>query len=166
MRHPWPVQAYRTKKRRGGKLYDLPGLPMASLIYNSLYHDALKGNVDLDVDSFKMLLVTSSYTAAKSHSRRSDITNEVSGTGYTSGGASCTLTLNSIDNTNNRVTVSFSLPSWPSSTITARGAVVYKARGGASSSDELVCFIDFGSDISSSNDTLSLAYITDLLVQN
>lgn len=139
---------------------------MPSLIYNSFYHDAIKGNIDTDTDSFKVLLVTSSYTPAKSHSKRSDITNEVSGTGYTSGGIAITLTLNSVNNTNNQVTVSFSTPSWASSTITARGCVVYKSRGGAASADELVCFVDFGADVVSSNDTFALNAITDLLVQN
>lgn len=139
---------------------------MPSLTYNSFYHDAVKGNIDTDTDSFKVLLVTSSYTAAKSHSKRSDITNEVSGTGYTSGGTSISLTLNSINNTNNQVTISFSTPSWTSATFTARGCVVYKSRGGASSADELVCFVDFGADVSCSNDTFSLDTITDLIIQN
>lgn len=139
---------------------------MPSLIYNSFYHDSLKGNVDLDVDSFKMMLVSSSYTPAKSHAKRSDITNEVTGTGYTSGGSSCTLTLNSIDNTFNTVSVSFTPPSWASATFTARGAVVYKSRGGASSADELVCFIDFGADVSCSNDTFAPSTPSDLIIQN
>jgi hypothetical protein len=45
---------------------------------------------------------------------------------------------------------------WASSTITARAAVIYKSRGGASSADELVCYVDFGADVSSSAATFSL----------
>lgn len=37
-------------------------------------------------DTFKMMLVTSSYTFSKAHAKRSDITNEVVGTGYAAGG--------------------------------------------------------------------------------
>ena len=34
---------------------------MASIIYNSALDDAVKGNIDFDTDSFKVMLVTSSY---------------------------------------------------------------------------------------------------------
>ncbi|NBW63990.1 MAG: hypothetical protein EBR33_12965, partial [Synechococcaceae bacterium WB4_1_0192] len=50
--------------------------------------------------------------------------------------------------------------SWPSSTITARKMVVYRARGGASSADELVACIDNGVNVSSSGNTLSVAAST------
>lgn len=68
---------------------------MASLIYNSAIDDMAKGAIDFDTDTFKVLLVTSSYSPNKdTHTKRSDVTNEVSGTGYTAGGATsaCTVT--------------------------------------------------------------------------
>lgn len=116
--------------------------------FDSTFEDCAKGALDLDTDSLKMMLVTSSYTFSKAHNRRDDITNEVSGTGYSAGGTAVTCTVTA-DTTNHRVDCVFSSPSWATSTITARGAVIYKARGGASSADELVGFIDFGSDVSS-----------------
>jgi len=43
-----------------------------------------KGAIDFDTDTFKILLVTSSYTADKdTHDKRDDVTNEVSGTTFT-----------------------------------------------------------------------------------
>lgn len=129
---------------------------MASLIYNSCLDDAAKGAIDFDTDSFKTLLVTSSYTPNKdTHTKRSDVTNEATGTGYTAGGVitACTVAK---DTANDRVTISFAAVSWPSSTITARGAVIYKARGGASSADELIGYVDFGGDVSSSAGTFSV----------
>ena len=57
---------------------------MASLIYNSAIDDMAKGAIDFDTDTFKILLVTSSYTADKdTHDKRDDVTNEVSGTTFT-----------------------------------------------------------------------------------
>ena len=56
---------------------------MASLVYNSCIRDGLVGNINFSTDTFKMALVTSAYGAAKSHSKRSNITNEVTGVGYT-----------------------------------------------------------------------------------
>jgi hypothetical protein len=129
---------------------------MASLIYNSAVDDMARGAIDFDTDTFKVMLVTSSYTPNKdTHDKRDDVTNEVSGTGYTAGGvtSACTVTK---DTANDRVTLSFAAVNWASSTITARAAVIYKSRGGASSADELVCYVDFGADVSSSAATFSL----------
>ena len=138
---------------------------MASLIYNSAVDDMAKGAMDFDTDTFKVMLVTSSYTPNKdTHDKRDDVTNEVSGTGYTAGGvtSACTVTK---DTANDRVTLSFAAVNWASSTITARAAVIYKSRGGASSADELVCYVDFGADVSSSSATFSLGSST-ITLQN
>lgn len=138
---------------------------MASLIYNSGLDDEAKGNIDFDTDTFKCLLVTSSYTPDKdSHTKRSDVTNEFSGTGYTTGGAAATVTVTK-DTANDRIDISLGAASWASATITARGAVYYKSRGGASSADELVAFIDFTSDVTSTNGTFALTAST-LRIQN
>jgi len=129
---------------------------MASLIYNSAVDDMARGAIDFDTDTFKVMLVTSSYTPNKdTHDKRDDVTNEVSGTGYTAGGvtSACTVTK---DTANDRVTLSFAAVNWASSTITARAAVIYKSRGGLASTDELVCYVDFGADVSSSSATFSL----------
>ena len=139
---------------------------MASLVYNSCIRDAVTGAIDFDTDTFKMLLVTSSYSAAKSHAKRSDITNEVTGTGYTSGGNACSVSVAAVDNTNNDVEISFTVTSWTSATITARAGVIYKSRGGASSADELVGYVDFGSDVSSTNGTFAVTVSSPLKFQN
>ena len=139
---------------------------MASIIYNSMLNDLSKGSIDFDTDTFKCMLVTSSYTPSKSHSKRSDITNEVTGTGYTTGGNTATAAVALINNTSNLQDIGWSITSWTSSTITARGAVVYKARGGASSADELVGYLDFVTDQSSSGGTFTVTVGTPLRLQN
>jgi hypothetical protein len=139
---------------------------MASLVYNSAIRDAVTGAIDFDTDTFKMLLVTSTYTAVKSHDKRDDITNEVSGTGYTAGGNACSVSVAAVDNTNNDVEISFTVTSWTSATITARAGVIYKSRGGASSADELVGYVDFGSDVSSTNGTFAVTVSSPLKFQN
>ena len=139
---------------------------MASLIYNSCIRDAVVGSIDFDTDTFKMMLVTRSYTASKSHSKRSDITNEVSGAGYSTGGNACSVSVAAVDNVNNDVEISFTVTSWTSATITARAGVIYKSRGGASSADELVGYVDFGSDVTSTNGTFAVTVSTPLKFQN
>lgn len=139
---------------------------MASLIFNNALWNLVKGNVDFDTDTFKCLLVTSAYTPDKdAHDFRNDVTNEVIGTGYTAGGTAATVTVPAIDTVNDRIDVALGAVSWPASTITARGAVYYKSRGGASSADEIIAYIDFGSDIVSTVGTFSLSAST-LRLQN
>lgn len=123
---------------------------MASVVYNSFKRDIQNGSIDLDSDVIKLMLVTSDYAPNQdTHTKRNDVTDEVVGTGYTSGGVA--LAGKSVDqnNTNNTGVFSADDVVFTSSTITARGAVLYKSRGGASSADELIAYIDFGADISS-----------------
>ena len=140
---------------------------MATLIYTSFFNDLGKGNIDLDTDTFKVLLTTSAYTENKdTHTKRSDVTNELStGSGYTAGGATATVTVSAVDTANDRQEYVLGGATWTSSTITARKAVYYKSRGGAAGSDELVAIIDFGSDVSTTNGTFTLTAST-IRIQN
>lgn len=132
---------------------------MASALYNSFKRDIQNGAIDLDTDTIKVMLVTSSYAQnIDTHTKRSDITNEVSGTGYTAGGATLGSVTVSADNTNDRGTFDAADTSWTTATITARGAVYYKSRGGASSADELIGYIDFGSDQTSTAGTFLITW--------
>ena len=138
---------------------------MASIIYNSALEDAVIGNIDFNTDTFRIILVTSSYTADKdAHTKRSDITNEVSGAGYTTAGVASAVTVTK-DNTNDRVDIAFADVLWTSATITAAGAVIYKYTGTASS-DNLVAFMDFGGDITSTNGTFTVDVTSPLRIQN
>jgi hypothetical protein len=42
--------------------------------------------IDLDTDTIKVMIVTSSYTPTNSHATKADVTNEVSGSNYTARG--------------------------------------------------------------------------------
>jgi hypothetical protein len=132
---------------------------MADLIYNSFSEDLANGDITA-AGPFKMLLVTSSYTPDKAHADRSDITNEVSGTGYTAGGktVACTVTTGA-----DKTILTFAAETWPESTITARGAVVYLDDGTAAN-DLLVFYNDFGGDVSTSATTFSVGASTIELV--
>ncbi len=129
---------------------------MASLLYNSALNDQARGSLDFDTDTFKAMLVTSTYAPNKdTHTKRSDVTNEVTGTGYTAGGTAITCTV-ALDTANDRLTLTFGSVSWSTATVTARGMVIYKSRGGAATADELVGYADFGSDISSTAATFTV----------
>lgn len=138
---------------------------MASLVYDSYMRDTAQGSIVIGTDSFKCMLVSSAYTPSKSaHAKRSDVTNEVSGTNYTAGGTAVTLT-GSLSGSD-RWDVTIGSVSWANATITARGAVIYKSRGGASSADELVCYLDFGADVTSTSGTFQISPSSPLRLQN
>ena len=132
---------------------------MADAIYNSFKRDIMNGSIDLDTDTINVMLVTSSYTPdVDAHTKRSDITNEVVGTGYSAGGSALAGKVVSVDNTDNEGVFDANDLSWTTATITARGAVIYKARGGAANADELICYVDFGSNITSTAGTFLITW--------
>jgi len=95
-------------------------------------------------DSFKVALYTSSATLDATTTVYS-VTNEVSGTGYTAGGAELT----EITPTSSGTTafIDFGDLTWSSATLTARGALIYNATNG----NRAVAVLDFGSDKVSTN---------------
>lgn len=137
---------------------------MASLIFDSFTDDVSNGNIVGSTASFKAMLVTSSYTPSQgTHTKRSDVTNEVVGAGYSSGGSAVTCTVVK-DTSNHRETWTFSSPSWTSSTITAHAAVIYVVVGSAAT-DRLVCYVDFGADVTSSGGTFSVTFSSPITFQ-
>lgn len=131
---------------------------MANVIYNSFKAKIMDGSIDLNTDTIKVALVTSSYTPDQdAHDFFDDVTNEVSGSGYTAGGATLANLAVTADNTDNEGVFDADDVTWSSSTITARGAVIYKSTGTASSSP-LICYIDFGEDKVSSAGNFTITW--------
>lgn len=131
---------------------------MADVIYNNFKKLIMNGGIDLDTDTIKVALVTSSYTPDQdTHDFFDDVTNEVTGTGYTAGGASLASKAVTADNTDNEGVFDADDVSWTTSTITARGAVIYKSTGTASTS-ALIAYLDFTTDKVSTAGTFTIAW--------
>lgn len=133
---------------------------MASFVYNN-YKARMLGlgtMVDLDADTIKMSLHTSTYTPNQdSHDFYDDVTNEIGASGtYSAGGATLTVTL-SQDNTDDEGVFDATDVSFTGATITARYAVIYKSTGTAGTSP-LICLIDFGSDQSVTSGTFTITF--------
>ena len=105
-------------------------------------------------NTFRIALYTnsSSFTAATTAYTSS---NEVSGTNYTAKGNSLTR----VDPTTSSTTAytDFADSTWSSSTITARGALIFND---SASGDPTVCVLDFGSDKSSSSGDFTVVFPT------
>lgn len=105
------------------------------------------------------MLVTSTYVPnIDTHAKRSDITNEVVGAGYTAGGATLANKTVVANLTSDKGVFDADDVVFSTATITARGAVLYKSRGGASTADELISYLDFGSDITSTAGNFNITF--------
>lgn len=124
------------------------------------------GSVDLDTDTIKLILITTSYTPTQGTDNfRDDLgANEATGgSGYTAGGftlgsktlAVATLTLNW-----DAADISQAITGGP---FAFRYGVWYKARGGASSADELIGYVDFGAQ-SVTDATLNITQTNQLTI--
>ena len=102
--------------------------------------------------TFNLALYTSSASLGASTTAYTT-SNEVSGTGYTAKGASLTR----VDPSNDGTTAitDFSDLTFSSSTITARGALIFND---SASGDPAVCALDFGSDKSSSSGDFTIQF--------
>ncbi len=99
-------------------------------------------------NTFKVALYTSSASLGAGTTAYST-SNEVSGTNYTAGGN----TLTNVTPTTSSTTAltDFADSTWSSSTITARGALIYNSSTAAGSADRAVVVLDFGADKTSTN---------------
>jgi len=105
-------------------------------------------------DTFKIALYTSDADLSASTTAY-NASNEASGTGYTAGGN--TLTVSQVPtSTDTTAFLSFSPTSWASSTISARGALIYNS----TQSDKAVAVLDFGDTKTTTNQTLTIEFPT------
>ena len=95
---------------------------------------------------FKVALYTSAATLNENTTAYST-TDESSGTGYTAGGQ--VLTISTYPTLSNSVAfISFATVTWPITSITARGALIYKADG---LTNPAIAVLDFGEDKTTSS---------------
>jgi hypothetical protein len=117
----------------------------------------LDGEMDFSSDTtqvFKIALFTSSATLDASTTAYA-ATNEVSGTGYSAGGETLTISTNPTTS-GTTAYLSFSNVTWSTATITARGALIYQSGG----SNPAVAVLDFGGDKTSTAGDFTIQFPT------
>jgi len=115
--------------------------------------ELLGGVQDLDTDTLYIALFTSTATINAATTTYST-TNEATGTGYTAGGNALTGAVISADGTT--AIVDFDNSTWVSSTITARGAMIYNS----SKANRAIAVLDFGSDKTSTDGDFTIQFPT------
>ncbi len=130
--------------------------------YDKAMQDAFTGaGINWTSDTIKVALLTSSYTPnqATDHVWSDISANEVSGTGYTAGGATLGSAAQSV--TSHILSLAGANTAWATSTITARYAAIYDT----SVSNKLLGYVNFGADVSSAGATFTIAWSSGNLLQ-
>lgn len=122
------------------------------------YGTTAANRVDWVGDTIKVALCTSAYSPNQdTHQYFSDVTNQITGTGYTAGGATLGTKSVNYDSTSNTTALRAGQSSWSSATFTARFAVIYKDTGTASTSP-LLGWVDFSGDETVSSGTFTIIW--------
>lgn len=133
-------------------------MAVTAKLYGKYHLNAAKSLINIPSDTIKVMLTTSTYSPDQdNHEFKSSVTNEVSGTGYTAGGATLANKTLTYDAATNTVKFDADDVSWSSSTITARTYVIYKDTGTASTSP-LIAYGSESADVSTTNGTFSLVW--------
>ncbi|MGZ8158347.1 MAG: hypothetical protein ACXWT4_06015 [Methylobacter sp.] len=134
---------------------------MASANFTILPRALAKGDIDFDTLSAKVLLVSSipSESNLDNWGARADVTNEITGTGYSAGGIAQAYTLAALDTSGNRQVITYTniTNGWTGASFSAVGAIIYKDTGNAAT-DILMHFIDFGGTVTASSGPFSITY--------
>lgn len=118
----------------------------------------LDGEMDFSSDTsqtFKIALFTSSATLGAATTAYST-TNEVTGTGYTAGGNTLTISANPATS-GTTAFLDFADTTWSAATITARGALIYNADG---ATNPAIAVLDFGADKTSTAGDFTIQFPT------
>lgn len=110
----------------------------------------------LEAEDNKVALVTDTYAPNfDTHDFYADLTNEVTGTGYTAGGQAFTAT--EVTLASGTLTWDFADPSWTTSTISSAMAAVTYTNVGSGATDQLLLLLDFVTAVSTTAGTLLVA---------
>jgi hypothetical protein len=128
-------------------------------LYGQALVSAFNKEIDLSGDSFNILLLDNTYTPNQdTHRYKSDLSGEVTGTGYTAGGKVLSNVAATYDGASNTFKFDADDVSWNPSTITARYAVVYDNSPATDAVRPLIAFIDFETDQTSSGDQFTVSF--------
>lgn len=134
-------------------------MAVSAKMYGKFLQSLANKEVDLDTDTLKVMLCTSSYTPDQdTHQYKSSVTNEVTGTGYTATGVALSSVVVSYTAGTNTLAVDAADSSWATSTITARYAVIYDASPASDATRPLIGYVDFGADVSSTAATFTIQW--------
>ena len=138
-------------------------MAVTAKLFGNAILKAFNKEIDIDGDTIKVMLATDAVAPVQSTwDYKNDVTNEITGTGYTAGGA--TISSPSIVLNTNVVKIDGADVSWTSATFTCRYAYIYDATPGTDATRPLIAYIDFGENISVNAGTFQITFAADGIV--
>ncbi len=134
-------------------------------LYGPALQSLFNAEVDYDTHTIKVLLVDDSYTPnIDTHRYLSDVTGQVTGTGYTAGGATLTAKTATYDAPTNTLRLDAADVEWADATIEAYGAVIYDDTPSTAATKPLLVWIDFEGPVSSVDAPFTIEWAADGIV--
>lgn len=128
-------------------------------LYGNFIISSFKKEIDIFADTIKAALCTSSYVPSQhTHNYFDDITNEVTGTGYTSGGKALTNVTCTLDPATGIITINADDLIWDNCNIVARYLIFYDDTPSTAGTKPLIGYIDFGENVTSTSDIFKLTW--------
>jgi hypothetical protein len=118
----------------------------------SFKSEILQEGHQMDTDTLKIALYTSSASLAASTTAYTTSGEVASGNGYTTGGA--TLTSTTVGTSSTTAYFDAADPSWTSATFTANGALIYNDTNG----DKAIAVLAFGGDFTVAGGTFTIVF--------
>lgn len=132
-------------------------MAVSAKVYNAAITSLANKEIDWGSDTIKVMLLGSGYTPNQAtHQYQSSLTNEVSGTGYTAGGA--TLASKTESFVGQVKQFKAANVTWVASTITARYAAIVDTTPGTAATNPLIAYVDFGADVVSSGGDFTITW--------
>lgn len=123
-------------------------MAIVASVYGKFALSRAKKLMDLSADGLKLMATTNSYVPdVDAHQFKSDVTNEVTGTGYTAGGKALTGVTLTYDAASNKLILDADDPTWTTLTVTGiRKLVLYDDTPSTDATKPLIGWIDLGAD--------------------
>jgi hypothetical protein len=133
-------------------------MTIVAKMYGQALMSALAGKINWSSDDIRVMLYTSAYTPNQDTDVYKDVVNptEASGTGYSSGGVALASKTITYDATTNKITLDAADVTWASSTISARGCIIFDNT--PATNKPLLGYVDFGADQSSSSGNFTITW--------
>lgn len=133
---------------------------VTAALYGLIWQDQIEGSATIvwASDTIKCALLTAYSADFDTHDFFNDVSaTEITGTGYTAGGATLGSKTSTYDTASDQIRLDAADPSWTTSTLSATDAVVYKSTGTAATSP-LMAGIDFGATVSTTAGTFQITF--------
>lgn len=127
---------------------------------------AYNAEIDYVSSTIKCLLTTSTYSPNQdTHDYKNDVTNEVTGTGYTAGGVTLTSKTLNYDTSTNALVLDATDPTWAALTVTGIRIAVFYLDTGTASTSPLISYMDFEANSSPSAESFTIILPTAGILQ-